>query len=177
MRVKSLHHQSRLQRSSLAHPERRTVAYPEILFMGTDGLDLMGPDLARNVLKKAFLLEIEAVELPSEKVREAYGQVGFVGRPDQNGMITGVRSITSLHNIVLEKEKYEFISGRTKFQGGGYVLRFTDCKRAKDDIAPYPLRQGSEASPRNDNWESGIDAAVVSVPSVITAEQCFKIGP
>jgi hypothetical protein len=80
MRVKSLHHQSRLQRSSLTHPERRTVAYPEILFMGTDGLDLMGPDLARNVLKKAFLLEIEAVELPSEKVREAYGQVGFVGR-------------------------------------------------------------------------------------------------
>jgi hypothetical protein len=38
----------------LCRPERRTVAYPEVLFMGTDGLDLMGSDLARNVLKRAL---------------------------------------------------------------------------------------------------------------------------
>lgn len=158
----------------LTRPERRSVGYPDVLFLGTDNVDLMGPDLARSVLKKSFLLEIEAVELASDKVRVAYGQVGFFRGDDSDDPNTPKNSITALHNVVLEQEEYEFIAARTQVRGDFYILRFPDCRKVSADVKPYPLRLSSESSPRNDKWRSGIDVTAGSVPSVITAEQGFK---
>jgi hypothetical protein len=64
----------------LTNLERRSVAYPDVLFLGTDDIGLMGPDLARRVVQKSFLVEIE--------MRKAYPDLAATKLEDICGVST-----------------------------------------------------------------------------------------
>lgn len=159
----------------LTNLERRTVAYPDVLFLGTDDTGMMGFELAKNVISKAFLFVIETLELSSNKRIDAYGQVGFVYTVDQNGNTSSNESFTARHNIVIDDDNYKFLMGCVTFDNDRYLMQFPDGGKV-NDLVPYPLRQSSDESHhRNDVWKSGIDIIAGPVPSFVSLEQSFQM--
>jgi hypothetical protein len=118
------------------------------------------------------------LKLKSSRPRKfpaAYGQVGFVYTVNQNGKTNPVKSFTSLHDIIVEDDKYKFCASLMKVENDLYYLDFPDCEKVNADLVPYALRQPSIAAPREGFWKNGIDLTNGSVPDFVSVAHSFQM--